>query len=74
MDYLSSAVSGAVFFDFANPNATAAEKLQVDLPTYGYVLFMVSTGTDRTDLTEEYAAILREICMVVALCAFVPVS
>ena len=67
MDQLASSVGGMVFIDFADPTAPVVEKLDLDFDAAGYALCIVDSGADHGDLTDEYAAIPREMQQV---CAF----
>ena len=61
MDQMASAVGGMVYIDFADPREPKVQKLDVDLAKYGYGLCIIDTGADHADLTDEYAAIPREL-------------
>ncbi|MBE6934830.1 MAG: galactokinase [Ruminococcaceae bacterium] len=67
MDQLASSVGGMVFVDFADPAAPVVEKLDVDFTAAGYALCIIDSGADHGDLTDEYAAITREMK---GICAF----
>ena len=67
MDQLASSVGGMVFVDFADPAAPVVEKLGVDFSAAGYALCIIDSGADHGDLTDEYAAIPREMK---AVCGF----
>ena len=67
MDQLASSVGGMVFVDFADPAAPVVEKLEVDFAAAGYALCIIDSGADHGDLTDEYAAIPREMK---AVCGF----
>jgi len=66
MDQLASAVGGLVFVDFGR-DVPAVERLDFDFEAAGYGLYIIDSGADHADLTEEYAAITRELQ---ALCGF----
>ena len=61
MDQLASSVGGMVFIDFADPAAPVVEKLDLDFAAAGYALCIIDSGADHGDLTDEYAAIPREM-------------
>jgi len=67
MDQLASSVGGMVFVDFADPAAPVVEKVVVDFTAAGYALCIIDSGADHGDLTDEYAAITREMK---GICAF----
>ena len=61
MDQMASSVGGMVYIDFADSREPKVLKLDVDLAKYGYGLCIIDTGADHADLTDEYAAIPREL-------------
>jgi len=61
MDQTASAVGGMVFLDFADPAKPVVEKLDFDFAAAGHALCIVDCGADHADLTDEYAAIPREL-------------
>ena len=66
MDQMASSVGGAVSIDFADPADPVVRPLQVDLAGEGYALCIVDSGASHADLTDEYAAIPREMRAVAA--------
>ena len=65
LDQSASAVGGATFMSFADPDAPVVEKLDLDPEAAGYALFIINCGASHADLTGEYAAIpgeLRQLC------------
>lgn len=65
LDQSASAVGGATYMSFADPDAPVVEKLELDPEAEGYALFIVNCGASHADLTGEYAAIpgeLRKLC------------
>ena len=66
MDQMASSVGGMVYIDFADPREPKVQKLDVDLAKWGYGICIIDTGADHADLTDEYAAIPRELSQ---LCA-----
>ena len=61
LDQSASAVGGATFMSFADPDAPLVEKLDLDLDAAGYALFIINCGAGHADLTGEYAAIPGEL-------------
>lgn len=61
MDQMASAVGGMVYIDFEDPKAPVVEKLDFDFSASGYALCIIDSGADHADLTDEYAAITREL-------------
>lgn len=61
MDQMASSVGGAVFIDFKNPDEPIIKKIDFDLEKEGYALCIIDTGADHADLTDEYAAIPKEM-------------
>ena len=66
MDQLASAVGGLVFVDFEE-ETPKVERLDFDFEKAGYGLYIIDSGANHADLTEEYAAITQELQ---ALCGF----
>lgn len=67
MDQMASSVGGMVYIDFQDPVKPVVEKLHFDFQKAGYALCIIDSGADHANLTDEYAAIPRELK---ALCAF----
>lgn len=67
MDQMASSVGGMVSIDFADPEKPVVEKIDFDFQKAGYGLCIIDSGADHADLTDEYAAITRELK---ALCGF----
>jgi galactokinase len=65
MDQVACSVGGAVTIDFADPKAPIVEKLDTDVFD-GYTLCIVNTGGSHADLTDDYAAVPREMKSVAA--------
>lgn len=61
MDQMASSVGGLVFIDFEDPAKPQIEKVSFDLAEAGYALCIIDSGADHADLTDEYAAITREL-------------
>ncbi len=66
LDQMAIACGGLAFIDFFDKNDPRVEGLSVDLLTLGYCLAVVNTGGSHADLTDEYAAIPREMRSVAA--------
>ena len=67
MDQMASSVGGMVYIDFADSEHPIVEKIDFDFQKEGYDLCIIDSGADHADLTDEYAAITRELK---ELCAF----
>ena len=61
MDQLAIAVGGMVAIDFKNPSKPIIQKVNYDPEQQNYSWLIVNTGTSHVNLTEEYAAIPREM-------------
>ena len=66
MDEMASSVGGAVAIDFADPAAPKVEKVEFDFSACGHALCIIDTVSDHADLTDDYAAITREMGAVAA--------
>lgn len=66
MDQIACASGGVVAIDFAKPDAPVVTKIEVDLHSAGYRLAIIDTGGSHADLTDEYAAVPREMGAVAA--------
>ena len=65
MDQAASAVGGMVYIDFAAPDHPQVERINFDFGKAGHALCIIDSGADHANLTDEYAAIpreLKEIC------------
>ncbi len=67
MDQMASSVGGIVTIDFADASHPVVEPLDFDFASCGHALCIVNSGADHADLTDEYAAIPREMKAVCAL-------
>ena len=67
MDQMASSVGGIITIDFADRDNPVVEPLRFDFASCGHALCIVNSGADHADLTDEYAAIPREMK---AVCAF----
>jgi len=61
MDQMASAVGGFTSIDFNDPGEPIIEKVDFDLAAHGYSLCIINTGGNHANLTDDYAAITREI-------------
>ena len=61
MDQLASALGGTVAIDFRDPAQLRVDTVSADFAAAGFRLLLVDTGSDHADLTEDYAAIPREM-------------
>lgn len=66
LDQLSCAAGGVAAIDFKDPAAPVVRQVQVDLSREGYALCIVDTRASHADLTEDYAAIPREMGQIAA--------
>ena len=67
MDQMASSVGGIVTIDFADASHPVVEPLDFDFASCGHALCIVNSGADHADLTDEYAAIPREMKTVCAV-------
>ncbi len=67
MDQLACALGGITFIDFGASPGPKIDNLTFNFDAYGLALAIVATDSDHGDLTEEYAAIPREMKSVAAL-------
>ena len=61
MDQIACASGGVVAIDFGEPDSPEVTDIDVDLHAKGYRLAIVDTGGSHADLTDEYAAVPREM-------------
>jgi galactokinase len=66
MDQTASAVGNIVTMDFADPDRPFVEQINCNFSVMGYTLYVVDAGRSHADLTDEYAAIPREMGEVAA--------
>ncbi len=64
MDQMACSVGNLVYIDFENPGKPMVEKVEVDMEQYGYSLCITDTKGSHADLTDEYAAVCREMTLV----------
>lgn len=61
LDQTASAVGNMVEMDFNDPKAPEVSRVDFDFSKSGYSLCIIDSGADHADLTDEYAAITREL-------------
>ena len=61
MDQLGSALGGAAALDLADPEQPIVKKINYPFEQSGHALCIIDTCSDHADLTDEYAAIPREM-------------
>ena len=61
MDQMASAVGGMVTIDFADPEKPEIRKVNFDFAACGHALCIIDTRASHAELTDEYAAITREL-------------
>jgi len=61
MDQTASAVGGMVTIDFADKENPVIEPVDFDFAACGHALCIIDTRASHADLTDEYAAITREM-------------
>ena len=67
MDQAASSVGGMVYIDFAHIDHPRVQQINFDFEKAGHALCIIDSGADHADLTDEYAAIPRELK---EICAF----
>ncbi len=67
MDQAACACGGFLYIDFADPASPVTEKLTLDPEKYGYTFCIVGTGGNHVDLTDDYAAVPKEMHACAAL-------
>ena len=66
MDQAASSIGGVVAIDFNDPSQPVIRKVDYDLARSGYQLYIIDTRSCHADLTDDYAAITREMGAVAA--------
>ena len=61
MDQTASAVGGMVTIDFNDPSAPVIDPIDFDFASCGHALCIIDTRASHADLTDEYAAVTREL-------------
>ena len=67
MDQTASSVGNIIGIDFADPSTPVVTPIPFDFASSGYSLCIIDTGASHADLTDEYAAITRELKQVCAV-------
>ncbi len=67
MDQMASSVGNILTIDFADNEHPVVRRLNVDFEKTGLALCIIDSGADHADLTDEYAAIPKEMKKVCAL-------
>ncbi|MGB5824331.1 MAG: galactokinase family protein [Proteocatella sp.] len=66
MDQMASSVGNIIEIDFRYEESPVVEKVDFDFTSTSYALCIIDTGGDHADLTDEYAAIPKEMKNVAA--------
>ena len=66
MDQTASAVGGLVTIDFADKDHPAIRSVNFDFSTCGHALCIIDSRASHADLTDEYAAVPREMKQIAA--------
>lgn len=61
MDQMACSVGAAVSIDFSDTENPLIQKVDFDFSNTGYALCIIDSGADHADLTDEYAAIPKEM-------------
>ena len=61
MDQAACACGGFLFIDFKDPANPVTEKIRWNPDQAGYAFFIVHTGGSHSDLTDDYAAVPKEM-------------
>ncbi len=61
MDQMASSVGNVVSIDFCSEEKPIVNKVDFDFAKSGYSLCIIDSGADHADLTDEYAAVTREM-------------
>ncbi len=64
MDQLACSVGGINAIDFEDINEPKITHLDFDFSNSGYSVFVISSGADHTDLTDEYASITADMAKI----------
>ena len=67
MDQMASSVGNIIGIDFKDPAAPVVTPIDFDFESTGYSLCIIDSGASHADLTDEYAAITRELKAVCAV-------
>ena len=61
LDQMAASVGNVVTIDFADNASPVVERVDFDFAAAGHALCIVDSGADHADLTDEYAAVTREL-------------
>lgn len=61
MDQMASSVGGLIHIDFEDPKKPVVNQVHVDFEKYGHSLCIVDTKGSHADLTDDYAAVPKEM-------------
>ena len=61
LDQMASSVGGMVTIDFQDNANPVVERVDYDFAASGHALCIIDSGADHADLTDEYAAVTREL-------------
>lgn len=61
LDQMTSSVGGFITIDFKDPSKPIINKVDFDFASCGHALCIVDTGGNHADLTDDYAAIRKEM-------------
>lgn len=61
LDQMASSVGGMVTIDFQDNTNPIVERVDYDFAASGHALCIIDSGADHADLTDEYAAVTREL-------------
>ncbi len=64
MDQMACSVGNLVYIDFENPTKPKVERIDFNMEVHGYSLCITDTKGSHADLTEEYAAVPKEMKLV----------
>ncbi len=67
MDQMASSVGSIIGIDFADPENPIIDRVDFDFAASGYALCIIDSGADHANLTDEYAAIPRDMKAVAGL-------
>jgi len=65
-DQMGASIGGAAAIDFADPADPVVKRVDYDFSKSGHVLCIIDSGSCHADLTDDYAAVTREMGAVAA--------
>lgn len=68
MDQIACAYADILHIDFNDPDQPEITAIELDFEQHGFQLAIVNTGGDHADLTDEYAAIPKEMFAAAKVC------